>query len=355
MNFPKAVLLALFLMAVLAAMRHFAPAEPEKEFVFSPLLDDAAFLSDLRGEEKNNRKKIAIVAPGSGLHGDDIERFHVLADRAGFVVPEAAIKEEVPYNANSDAERLRLFLEALNDPEVDTLWAVRGGYGASRLLPELERATLPDTPKLFIGYSDMTFLHLFFLKKNWRTIHGGMFWELNNPNGDEENFRLLAALLAGKSGTMRYDGLQPFNREAREATSIQGTISGGNLTCLAAAVGTPWAPDTAGRILLLEDVREKGYKLDRMFVQLRQAGLLDRVEAIVLGTFIRGDEHTEFALERFAAECGKPVFRTDLFGHGRKNRPVLFNAPATIGKAPGDADGFILEIKSGEPSRDGNP
>lgn len=346
--------LALFCLLTIAflAIKILSPAKPvTTQKPFSPLLDDAAFLAVLDHSPKNGRKGIALVAPGSGLHGDDVERLRELAQKAGLALPDEAVDPGVvPYTANSDAKRLRLLEAALNDPDVGTLWAIRGGYGSGRLLPALDTLRLPERQKLFVGYSDMTFLHLFLLKKNWRTVHGSMFWELGNPDADEDNFRLLARVLSGETRELSYDGIAPFNAAAKTiARPIEASVTGGNLTCLAAAAGTPWQPDTAGKILLLEDVKEKGYKLDRMLTQLEQAGYFDRVAAVLLGTFTKGDDHTEFALERFAADCGKPVFRTDLFGHGRKNRPLVFGAPATLAKAP-DGDAFTLRIRLDDPA-----
>ncbi len=238
----------------------------------------------------------------------------------------------------------------MNDPDVEVLWAVRGGYGASRLLPALENgATLPEAPKVLVGYSDITFLHLFLGKRGWPSVHGAMFWELGADGSDPENFRRLAAVLSGETAELRYEGLKPGNPAAEKLDQpVAGKLVGGNLTCLTAAVGTPWQPDVSGNILFLEDVKEKGYKLDRLFTQLQQAGLLDGASAILLGEFSEGDEQVEFALARFAQSVSVPVFRCDWFGHGEKNYPLILGAPAAIAA---EGAGFVLRIDNILPTR----
>ena len=310
------------------------------------LADDAAFLDDLKRSRTRGLAGIAVVAPASGLRGDNIAKVYELAEKVGVAFPREAIDPEVvPYTANSDETRLELMTKALNDPETEVIWAMRGGYGSSRILEELSRLPAPDKPKVFIGYSDMTFLHLFLHQWKWKTIHGAMFLEVRGKEKDKDNLRLVAEIIAGKKSELRYDGLEPFNQLAKDAAEpITGILTGGNLTCVAAAVGTPWPLDGAGKIIVLEDVKERGYKLDRLLTQLRLAGMFDKAEAVVLGTFSEGDDDVGFALGRFAKECGKPVFKTDMFGHGTKNYPLIFNAPAKIEKSA--ENGAVFAITS---------
>jgi Uncharacterized proteins, homologs of microcin C7 resistance protein MccF len=348
----KAASTAIFAFAVLGLLLWHRTGynEPQKEEdvpVYRPLLDDADFLAELDKSGSRGRNGIRIVAPGSGLHGDNTDKAYRLAQKMGVELPRGALDPEaVPYTANADEARLAMFLDALDDPEAEVLWALRGGYGSSRLLPELARRGL-SRPKLFVGYSDMTFLHLFFQTRGWRTIHGSMFWELSGSSAEDENFLILAELLSGGRKELRYDVLTPFNDAAKNAAlPLDGLLTGGNLTCIASAVGTPWQLDAGGKILFLEDVKESGYKIDRMLTQLRLAGQLDGVKAVVFGTFSRGDEHTNFSLERFARECDIPIFKADIFGHGSKNYPLVFNAPAMLEKNDGREGGVTLKIQA---------
>ncbi|MDL2317405.1 LD-carboxypeptidase, partial [Desulfovibrio sp. OttesenSCG-928-A18] len=310
------------------------------------LIGDQSFLADLRQAREIRGGGIAIVAPSSGMGEERTRQARAAAQAIGAVFPENAMAPGlVPYTANSDAVRLKLLAEALADPDTAIIWAARGGYGSSRLLEGLTLLPPPPRPKILIGYSDVTFLHLYWQKQGWRTVHGAMFGEMSNPAKDENNFRILAALLAGRLRELRYEGIAPCNDAAWELSRpVRAPLTGGNLTCIAAAAGTPWALDARGKILFLEDVKEPGYKIDRMLTQLRAAGLLAGVEAILLGGFTSGDEHSAYALQRFAGDCGIPVFASEQFGHGASNLPLIFNADASL--EPGSGKAFTLRIRA---------
>lgn len=337
------------LAVVTAALLHRYAATPEQVGGerATPLWNDASFVSLLNRSGRRGAKGILVVAPSSGLKGQNPQKARDIADTLEIALPKEAVDPEiVPYTANDDETRFRLLAEGLRDPDAEVLWALRGGYGASRLLPALAAMPEPATRKVIVGYSDITFLHLFFQRWNWPTVHGAMFWELTGAGKGKsaENFRLLAALLAGETKELRYAGLTPCNDAARTASfPLRTVVRGGNLTCLAAAVGTPWSVDSAGAALFIEDVKERGYKLDRTLTQLRHAGVFDHAAAVVLGEFSQGDDQVDFALERFARECAKPVFRTDLFGHGEKNLPLVFNCPAVLEKDAGTGE-IVLRI-----------
>lgn len=345
--------LILSILAILLPCGGCATKKPDTSPIGPPppgLLEDAAFMDDLKNSGSKGVRGIRIIAPASGVPEESAASIYALADTLGVVFPQHSLNPTaVPYHAASDETRLSFLKDALQDRESEVLWAMRGGYGASRLLPELARMPAADlNKKIFIGYSDMTFLHLFLQQRGWKTIHGSVFGELRSRSKDKDNFRILAALLAGRTKELRYGGLVPMNRPAKQSKQpVHGVLTGGNLTCLAGAAGTPWSLEalgTRGKILFLEDVKEPGYKIDRMLTQLSQSDALREVSAVLLGAFTQGDENTEFALERFALAFRKPVFRADIFGHGAKNYPLVFNVPAVIErKTDGEAD-FHLNI-----------
>ncbi|MDL2259411.1 LD-carboxypeptidase, partial [Deltaproteobacteria bacterium OttesenSCG-928-K17] len=173
------------------------------------LPDDADFKAELNKWGRKGTAGIFVVAPASGLKGDEAKRAYAMAEKLGVRFSEKTLSPDAtPYNANSDKIRLELLAEALTSPDVEVVWALRGGYGSSRLLAELALKMPPQAAeKTFIGYSDMTFLHLFLQSKGWRTIHGAMFWDLDSQTKDEENFKLLAGLLAGRIEKLDYSGL----------------------------------------------------------------------------------------------------------------------------------------------------
>ena len=302
----------------------------KKAAVPQTVADDPHFLAQLAA--LNVKGKTVIAAPSSGPSASSADTAFALAGRINARFPPCSLQADaVPYHAAPDAVRLRLLGEALSDPGARVVWALRGGYGAGRLLPELAKLPAPNRSVILVGYSDITFLHLFLHTYGLQTVHGSMFFELASPNKDPKNFYLLSALLAGNLPELSYGGLKPLNNAARQLNRpVSGIFTGGNLACFTATAGTAWMPDTAGKILFFEDVDEGGHRIDRMFTQLRQAGLFDGVKAVVLGSFTKGDANTRYALERFAEDLNKPVFITDIFGHGSKNYPLVLNAPASV-------------------------
>ena len=318
------------------------------------LVNDEVFIEDVQRMGRAGQTTpattahIAAIAPSSGVGKKNEPLIRGMAEKLAVTIDANSFsRDPVPYTANTDDHRLNALVEALVDPDIEVIWTMRGGYGASRLLEGLSR--VPSRlfhKKMLIGYSDITFLHLFFQKLGWQTVHGAMFAEMANPAKDEQNFRQLARLVSGQLPVLTYTGLKPRNRAAHAlAEPIRGVITGGNLTCVAAAVGTPWGLDASGKILFLEDVEEPGYKVDRMLTQLTAAGQLEGVRAILFGAFSDGDALTAYALERFANESPVPVFSSEQFGHGPTNLPLLFNAPATLGEKVPDTDEVTLSIQ----------
>lgn len=337
--------LRLFLLPIFLALAACAGKDmPGGEVSLAPLLEDPVFMENIRASGTLGARGITIVAPSSGFSEKGGERFRAIAAALGVTFPKTALnRKAVPYHANSDDARLQHLAAALADPGTEVIWAALGGYGSGRLLADLAKLPAPSK-KIIIGYSDITFLHLYFQKLGWRTVHAPLFGEIASSRKDTDTFRRLAELLAGRIDDLRYEGFIPRNAAARRMQNpVRGAVTGGNLTCVTAAVGTPWALDAAGKIVFLEDVKEPGYKIDRMLTQLDNAGHFRGVKAIIFGTFTAGDENTAYALERFARTCSVPVFSSDLFGHGPKNYPLIFNAPAVLEKTGGT---YVLSIRA---------
>tara|TARA_B100001750_G_scaffold213977_1_gene196837 strand:+ start:1414 stop:2301 length:888 start_codon:yes stop_codon:yes gene_type:complete len=220
------------------------------------------------------------------------------------------------YLAGSDERRLAELREALADPDALAVVAARGGYGATRLLEHLDAADLP--PKVLVGFSDITALHALWQRGGRPSLHASMVAAL----GRADEVARSAWVLALEGGAALFTGLRCWSPGV-----ATGPLVGGNLAVLAALVGTPYAPPLDGSLLLLEDVGERPYRLDRMLTSLRHAGWLDRVAGVVVGELTdcrAGPDGVEAlaVLEEHLARLPVPVVHAIPVGHGPRNAPI---------------------------------
>lgn len=230
--------------------------------------------------------------------------------------------------ANSDEKRFKQLKNAINAKDSKVIWCLRGGYGSARLLPMLDKLSTPKFTKLLIGYSDITHLHMLVnYKWKWPSLHASMLEELGGGVTTKKELNDLRAILFGKKDEIVFEKLKPLNKHARVKKTVHSKITGGNLTILMASFGTPFQAHAKGQILMLEDIGERGYRVDRMLVQLRQAGYYKGIRALIFGDFVGGEEKDSVALwkdvqKRFAASVNFPVLRNMPSGHSLKQRPV---------------------------------
>lgn len=222
--------------------------------------------------------RVALVAPAGPLRGpDDVARG--IAHARGFgwePVVGAHVLRRDGYFAGSDDERLADLHAALHDDSIDGLWCLRGGYGAMRLLPRLDLDAFRRRPKALIGFSDITALHAAVGRHAGLVTYHGPVARAPLPP------RSAASLHAAVTGVGDPCGVAPEARVLR-AGRAEGVLAGGNLALLAALVGTPYLPSLDGAILVLEDVNEAVYRVDRMLQQLLLSGALVGVRGIVFG------------------------------------------------------------------------
>jgi muramoyltetrapeptide carboxypeptidase len=236
---------------------------------------------------------VQIVAPASNLKADYLARGVAELTALGFRVKyDPAILEKDRYTAGTDERRACELMNAFTDAEVKAVWAARGGYGVMRLLPRLNEDLLRDHPKIFIGYSDMTALHLYLYHRfGWVTFHGPM--AAKDLAGGETHYdktTLLNALTkAEPMGEIVATGTEVLHRGA----SVSGRLVGGCLSLLAAMMGTPDELDTSDAILFLEDTGTRPFQLDRMLQQFKLAGKFERVRGIVFGEMSNCVQHVE--------------------------------------------------------------
>lgn len=246
--------------------------------------------------------------------------------------------QALPYHSGTDKQRFKELKKALYGKE-KYIWCVRGGYGSARLFEQLCKMKKPENPKVLIGFSDITFLHLFLNKWGWKTIHGAMPMSVrHNP----ANIEKILHIIKTNKGSLHYDGIVALNDAAKDIKSIQASMIGGNLTLIQTSIGTPWQINPTGKILFLENINEPGYAIDRSLLHLKQAGILKGVVAILIGDFCNTDEFASYALERFAKSMNIPIFKTNIFGHGYNNMPLVFGEECIISSS---GFGFALDIQ----------
>ncbi|KQQ97394.1 muramoyltetrapeptide carboxypeptidase [Massilia sp. Leaf139] len=252
----------------------------------------------------------------------------------------------------TDAARLAALYAAAENPEVDLVMAVRGGYGLTRLLPDIDFARLAAGGKLFVGYSDITALQMGLYAKTGALSYAGPFVANDFGALDPVAFTLddFWACLAGPTHTI----VETCAGNPR--VEAAGTIWGGNLAMLGSLIGTEWFPRIEGGILFVEDIAEHPYRIERLLLQLMQTGVLARQQALVLGDFsdyrlgaLDNGYDFDAMLDYLRATLPIPIVSGLSFGHIPRRVTIPFGAKATLAS---NGDGFRLTL-SDYPTRTG--
>ncbi|HWB70669.1 MAG TPA: LD-carboxypeptidase [Egibacteraceae bacterium] len=270
-------------------------------------------------------------------------------EQAGYRVrflPHA--RDRIGYLAGSAADRAADLHAAFADPAIDAVLQLRGGYGAGQLLPLLDVDLLRANPKPFVGFSDTTMLHVALGQRaGLVTFWGPALAALGRASAYTWE-RFVHALTAPT--TPSTVGPHPDDPWVATLTGgmAEGDLVGGTTSLLAATLGTPWEIDTAGRILLLEDVNEEPYRVDRLLTQLAQAGKLAAAAGIVVaehagvrprGSFPGGSLSLDDVLDALVRPLGVPAVHGLPLGHGRHLATVPLGVAARL-----DADAGRLTI-----------
>lgn len=298
---------------------------------------------------------IGLIAPASPV-GDRFDIDLVAENIAAMgLTPKLGkhVMERTGFFAGEDRARADDLSAMFADRDVKGVFAVRGGWGCARILPFIDWDVVKANPKLLLGYSDITALHMAFAARaGFGTVHG--------PNASAR----WGALSWRSFRSVAFDAEMPTyqNPAGREDRLVQrggrvrtmrggkasGRLLGGNLTVLTSAVGTPWLPDFTGAILFLEDVNEAEYRVDRMLTQLGQSGVLGKVAGVVFGQCTNcvvtdSDDLSKSTLsevlEQHLARLGVPVFQGMEFGHIADQ----FSLPLGV-RAEMDADAGTLRL-----------
>lgn len=275
------------------------------------------------------RRVLRLIAPSGPVAEDDFHR-GVAFLREHF---EVRFREDILARnglfAGSDARRLEELHEALGDVDADAIVAVRGGHGAIPIIDKIDVGLVRRASKPILGFSDVTALHLLWAREGVPSLHSSMVGAL------------------GRSASIRRDWLhsvEAFLRERSPAAlggldvwcdgDATGPLLGGNLRVVTTLAGTTLAPNFDGAILLLEDVGERAYRIDRLLHTLRLHGVFAQVAGVVLGDFheCHGSESvsTESVLRAFFSDSPFPVMAGLPVGHGARNVSVPFGRTACM-------------------------
>ncbi len=259
---------------------------------------------------------IALVAPASPFGTENFHRACRLIEARGFRVHCGKhLFHGKGYLCGTEAQRAHDLIHALTNPEISAVVCVKGGFGSGKLLPYMPLASLAKSPKPFVGYSDITFLHQALQSRSgWVTFHGPNLVDMS------QRPEAVATLTETLQGWNEFEWDIHEDQMLRRG-SARGTLRGGNLTCLCHLVGTPFIPDLKGAILFLEDRGEALYRLDRLMLHLKLAGHLETLAGLVLGQFTDCAEPSriwEVMLDHTRA-AGMPIVCNMPFGHSWPN------------------------------------
>jgi len=228
--------------------------------------------------------QVAVVSPASTPQPERVERGLAALRTLGYAPQVSAhvLARGPLYFAGTPAMRLSDLHGAFADEEARAIFATRGGYGSNYLLEELDLDLIAENAKPLIGYSDLTAVHLWLLDQMQMPAFHGPMLSADFAREDGVHLASLQAALTGKTYTLgAHEGLRPLH-----PGRARGTLYGGCLSILVSMLGTPYEPQTEGKLLFLEDVNAKPYQIDRMLWQLREAGKLEGVRGIVFGEML---------------------------------------------------------------------
>ena len=262
------------------------------------------------------------------------------------------VMDRYGYLAGEDEDRASDINAAFADPEIDAVFALRGGWGASRLLPFLDFDLIAKNPKIFLGYSDITsLLNAIYAKAGVVTFHGPNVmsrWNEFTYQGMREVLFDARASTYSNPEVIDDDLVaRKYRIQTINAGKATGHLIGGNLTLMSALVGTSYFPNASGAILFLEDVGEAIYRVDRMMTQLKLSGVLGQVSGVVFGHFTDvtpnpglGNFALMDILKQHCEPLGVPCYFGAMIGHVEQQSTVPVGAIAEM-----DAGAGVLRLQ----------
>jgi muramoyltetrapeptide carboxypeptidase len=275
---------------------------------------------------------VALVSPAGPVAPEKIESAVQVLQGWGLrprVYPHAL--DKFSFYAGRDEDRAGDLNDALADPEIRGVICNRGGYGVQRIIHRLDFDAVRRDPKLVVGFSDITALHAALWREaRLATVHGPVATQLELGGGFVSGMK--HALMSTEPVLVKADVAEP-TFSVRTGGRATGVLLGGNLCMLCTSIGTPFMPDLTGAILLVEDVGEAAYRVDRMLTQLLNCGILQGLAGIAVGQFSAPGNGAitpaQVLLERLG-DLGIPLLGGLPIGHGSANIAVPLGTEATL-------------------------
>lgn len=287
---------------------------------------------------------IAITGPAGAIYEPfTIDRITDRLTELGFKYTLGkTLYERFGYLAGSDEMRAKELMDYYKDPSVKAILTMRGGWGCARILDLLDYNVIAQNPKILMGFSDITSLvNAVYKKTGLITYHGPCGYSTWTDFSTEH---VTKAIIIGAPYTMKNPSDFTNGLITLSPGKAEGELVGGNITVLVSMIGTSYEPDWEGKILFLEETKEEPYRIDRMFWQMKQAGVFEKVKGIVFGSFNKcfpEEPEKSFTLqevlEQHFKDIGIPVYMGATFGH----MSPKFTLPIGI-QAELDADNFTI-------------
>lgn len=276
----------------------------------------------MKAKKIKKHSKIGIISPASSANKNKIYGGKRYLEKLGFeVILGDNTFSKLTYLSNDDEQRAEEINNMFKMKEIEVILCTRGGYGTPRILELLDYELIRNNPKIIIGFSDITaILNTIMQKTDLIVFHGPMLASNMSDSLDEYTFKSLFSTLKGEQSEYLLENPKNNKIQSLNDGKATGQIVGGNLALISSLMGTPYEVDTKGKLLFLEDIGEKPYKIDRMLTQLKLAGKFKDASGVILGNWNDcTDENDSFAvdelIEQIIKPCGKPIIKNLQSGH----------------------------------------
>lgn len=274
--------------------------------------------------ENNN---ISVILPSFFLANNELKKIANLLEKWQIIGDIKYDQNNEFFLAKSDEARLDELLKATNNEKSNFICAAKGGYGSSRIIKDFLSSTKLNKFKLLTGFSDITSLHLAFNNcLNLSTLHSPVLKQIANNEIDKKSIDLFKKIIFKEIEEIYYD-IKPINNLPIISSRIP-KILGGNLTLIQNSIGTKWQINNNGEYsMLIEDIDEEAYKIDRMLNHLENANIFSNCKLILIGDIKeKADKNNifylDYVIEKFTSKIDIPTFRIKNIGHGKSNLSI---------------------------------